>query len=321
MSNSVYNFIRFNHTSVEEVKEYTPKQVAIIVDRHNNGNGNVPRVKTKEFDGIPIENGLFDFCTHIRRAFPTIKFGMNRRGGITYAGETHANRLFMYYDEDEFAIGYVTIKLNYKGQTTFNVCTPRVDNGRYSGGEERYTVGSSDVGKAIKLIKKYARRYTPRDIALMNFTDFESNVQRQRNKANGDVSRAKQSLTYNDELLSELLHLHRSGYKFVSDRFSDTLNTLVTAMEEDRKAKAAPVHAWHINIREEQGEQTWIILNVANAHDMNENSLNGTPILYKAGEVPEDIMGKVASLSLVEVGHFVDGLGERFSNASYWVIQ
>lgn len=317
MATSTYNFIRFNHVSVDEIKEHTPKQVATIADRYN-ANNNTPRVKTKEFDGIPVNNELSDFCTNIKQAFPTIKFGIE---GITYAGETHANRLFMYYDGDEFAVGRVHTSMNHKGQTTFHICAPYVLNARYRGGEEQNTVGSANMDKALKLVKTYARRYTPRDIALMHFSDFSNDVQSQRNKASGDVSRSKHSLMYNDELIGELLHLHRSGYKFISDRFSDTLNTLIAAMEKDKEAKAAPVHAWHVNIREDNGEQTWIILSVNNAHDMDESSLRGTPVLYKANEVPEEVMGKVASLSLVEVGHFVEGLGERFSNTSYWVVQ
>ena len=238
MATSTYNFIRFNHVSVDEIKEHTPKQVATIADRYN-ANNNTPRVKTKEFDGIPVNNELSNFCTNIKQAFPTIKFGMNKRGGITWAGETHAAQLYMYYDGDEFAVGRIHTGMNHKGQTTFHICAPHVLNARYRGGDEQTTVGSADMGKALKLVKTYARRYTPRDIALMHFSDFSNDVRSQRNKASAEVSRSKQSLMYNDELIGELLHLHRSGHKFISDRFSDTLNTLIAAMEKDKEAKAA----------------------------------------------------------------------------------
>lgn len=313
-----YRFNRFSHTSVDELKESTPKRIAEMYDR----TPEAARVMTKTFDGIPVNKNMFTFCTEVRRAFPTIKFGMSERGCIAYGGEPSASRLWLYYGDDSYAVGRISTDSNHKGQTTFEVFSGHAYNGRYRhGGDNAYTVGSSDITKAIKLVKKHARRYTPRDIALISYRDFSSEVYSCRGKAGGDVSRAKHSITYDDELWVELSHLHRMGHKFISSKFADKLNTLVSAVDEDKKTKAVSTNAWHISIRDEPDGQTWTILNVANAHDIDANALNGTPIVYKSHEVPADIMGKVATLSLVEVGHFVEDLGERFSNTSYWVLQ
>jgi hypothetical protein len=40
---------------------------------------------------------------------------------------------------------------------------------------------------------------------------------------------------------------------------------------------------------------------------------------YKMDELPEDIAGKLAALSMVEDGHYVEGVGYRVDSTTFWV--
>ena len=91
--------------------------------------------------------------------------------------------------------------------------------------------------------------------------------------------------------------------------------------------------AYHVNIHGLPHAQKASIIEVDNIADVKyeyggvsheyggvSHISNDTPVtIVDVADIPEDIMGRIAVLSMNDDGHYISGLGYKVSKKSYWI--
>ena len=78
-----------------------------------------------------------------------------------------------------------------------------------------------------------------------------------------------------------------------------------------------------MQVREQFGEQLFDVIAVLDVKKATGRSV-GSHRTYKAenlGEVDENLAAKLAALSMLDDGAFVEGLGHKVNPTSYWVLK
>jgi hypothetical protein len=104
----------------------------------------------------------------------------------------------------------------------------------------------------------------------------------------------------------------------MNSEVSEVLTKLILADNEMNRQAARKLQAYHVRVYEERGVQMASVLNVIEIEGGNDG-VAGEHTSMPVNDLPEDIAGKIAVLSMVDSAHYVDGVGLRAPDGSYWV--
>lgn len=306
----------FEHTRVEDIEKTTK---AWLIGNENNPL--IPMV-----DGIPVAPPLVSFCAEIRRVNRHVKFGVGRGGSRGIAQLQRALELYVYMEGHVYAmmkIGYADYSLKNTGCAKYMVYARNIQNDKFSDNKDQYYMATAEnIDRAMKNVKKYMRPYAPIEVAAMTFDTVRQKFSSVVRHVSSTLYNAHDRVVNSSHLRNELFYMLDVGYEFLSEDFRNNLVVWREQYAEDQAARARALHVYYVNVRIHREEMMCDVIEVLDAN--NKYCLDPTDralatVTYKMEDLPEHIGGGLAALSMVEDGHYVDGVGLRVDSSTFWV--
>lgn len=273
-------------------------------------------------EGVPVIKEVKVFAEALLNTYKNYKIGFSSK--LQHVWERHGDytkfcEVWVYVPGERYArgrIGFGEFRTS-QSDCVYMVYNQSIKNHKYRPDRLEYnTFMTTDFSKALKNAYKYLKPYSLAEVAMMERDAIYDGIR----DMIGDKKRAVQevvrsSLDY-DKLMAELRTLVQAGYKFASQQFNDQL---VSYFEQKDIAEALDRKSFKAYYVLVHGDDTEIIA-CDDITSYSEVSVKkGTPQRLKTSDVPVDIAGKVAVLSMVENGRYVEGVGAKVSADAYWV--
>jgi len=271
-------------------------------------------------DGFPVTEQLYVFCTAYRKVSPHVKFlatygnntALSTYESGQFLGHVYSD-VFVYSDASEYIMGRIAHQPDEGG---FSVESHKIANDRFSAGNKGYyRLASTDVKRAIKNANKYIGAWSLVDIAGRSSNNFASKSKRVMDKAQSDIA----GLARIDRLTlaHEIANLRRQGVQFLSTEVQSFADRVQDLIDEYNRLKKYNGFAAFVSIRILKSGKQMADISYTNAYDFDRNKM-----LFATKPVEEldaDLAGKLAALSMVESGAYVDNIGYRVTEQSFWV--
>jgi len=275
-------------------------------------------------DYLASQRELQEFMAEIRKSFRGVLFTQD-------AGDKR--RVYVHMPNDPYVMGYIGygdfLTTAKAMQSSYVISSRHIMNYKYADhNDQHYMAMSINLSTAVRNAKKYLRPLTTKDMALDQQTesdmrrkskDTKSAMEVKRNNALSDLL-AKSNRTLNIEynpMLEYMRTLVTVGHEFTDKELESNLLSYF-ALEKDVKAFSGnDIDVDYVRIYEKYGKQVFDVVPLI--REDSYRSALGNLTTYDKDKVPEDVMGKVSVLSMVENEHWVDDVGYRVDATMFYV--
>ena len=262
---------------------------------------------------------LQKFALTLTQHMRGIKFGTLGTHDVT---QTHM--LWVYMDEQPFAMGYIGYgdwQTEVTGDSKFVVYAHTIINGKYSYGDQQKIATSVHLDKGIKNAKKYLRNFDALNIAQAELDGIRSAF----NSIKYTVQRTKQSKwdsitsgAGEGVLLSEFRNMIASGYEFVDNDLRDKVQEYITSVDENNDRSQKTLDVAFVRVFNKFGEQTFEVVRMYGLHKMSRPPKDDVET-YTNDTLPADLMGKLTTLNMVAHKDYVEGVGFNSGDGMFYV--
>ena len=285
-------------------------------------------------EDIPVSGDLMNFATAVKDVMPNLTFLPIDTGHVTMGSESQSARTIRVYNElalcmegNPFDLGRINFKDNSVGkgikESTYGVYSRKIQNDKYGSHRSQFNmIMSSDVNKAVKNVSKYVVPYSARELAQAFYDPMARNV---INILQGIESKARDhvGLLRHDwnAMLLEIRSLKAKGVEFTTPEFkriAEDVDDVYGAYESEKARKVGALFVRFHKI----GEETYVTLQEAiNVRDnyqeikLGENTYATVPV----SELPEDIVGSVSVLNILNNEQYVANVGMKLDNNHFWI--
>ena len=281
---------------------------------------------TRVIDGMYVSKKLGTLCDAILKVNRHVKFGVAKHTKGEFVHGTNRQALaevWVYMPEHEYAmmrVGFAdyAVKGNMEGK--FGVYSRLLQNNKFDPQRDQfYMVTSDDIERIMKTVKKVMRPYAPHEVANVVFEPYQGKVHTNVWTATSNAREAKDATIGLNDLRNELFALYDLGYEFASETLKDKVGKWKKAMTELNEAEAKKRNAYFVSVilrGEELLCNVMTVNDVRKIHKINEASMSQ---VFKMDDLPEDIAEKVATLGMVDKGHYVEDVGMKVSDTTFWI--
>ena len=315
----------FNHTSVVSVEESHAR--ILRAQEHLIETTDESAIPPTRVEGVAVTRQLAEFCNQIRAAHRTIKFAAEHRPKSVWVdGKLLVSSMWAYFPGDEYcplSVGYGDYSVG-ASENKYCVYSRHIRNEKYGDRREQYHMALADkVDRAVKNFNKYLRPYTPSDVAGMSLDDFQTHLRQASRDASSAVYNLRSSVQQHDAFYSELRALVNTGYTFNNLEFNGLVRDMLAMVDEVNVRRGVHHHGFFVKVREYAGEQLFDVITMM---DMGRAVQVKLPphTTFKSHELEgldENLPSRLAALSMLDNGAFVEGLGIKVSPTSYWVLK
>ncbi len=284
------------------------------------------------YDGYPVPEQMIEFLKLLKQQMPRINiYPYNLiRTDLEYHEDDVRGVAYIF---DEFSIlmdgypfdlGRVGFK-DYSakgGDNSYGVYSRKISNTKFAQHRDQHNmVMSSDAKKAVKNASKYIVPYTNVELAKAYYSDIQSNVVDVHNKAQGRMYQLSRDIS-NDRnaILAEVLHLKKMGVSFKTEVFQKVADVIEEFMSEAMAEQKRKVQCVFVRFRK-IGDDTYA--DIQEADDVRNNSVKLVPssptVTYAMSELPEDIVGSISVLNILNDGQYVAKVGMKIDDLTFWV--
>ena len=271
-----------------------------------------------------VSSELLEFMQAMSKKNPTFKYGVS--DDCRKTSQDLYKEVWVYRDTDAYAMGRIGFctpsrEAGHGAIEVYTVYSRAIRNDRFN--EDRWAynaVTTGNLNKAIKNASTYLRVYKPAECAEATKGKFAEHYKeaiyaaaREQNDINRQIR-----WDHNTAITNELVRAIKDGYTVMNSEVSEVLTKLILADNEMNRQAARKLRAYHVRVYEERGEQMASVLNVIEIEG-SKDGVAGEHISMRVNDLPEDIAGKIAVLSMVDSAHYVDGVGLRAPDGTYWV--
>lgn len=243
---------------------------------------------------------------------------------------TH-NTMFIYRKGELMMMGYIgygDFATSVHGEDKYVVCARGIQNMKYcESGDQHNMRMSVNMDTAVKHAKRSFQSYSIYECAKALVSGVKNSVQHvineKQQKCNEAIAAVGLDTTgytgakkATQRLMAEIRSMVQAGHTF-NDKELDADIRAMFALTEDRKlfSEVVPMNFVHVN--ERYGQQ---VVDCARIKDVtNYMAELDTVQTFAMDEVPEDIEHKCAALSICEDGHFVEGVGQRINDHTFYL--
>jgi len=273
-------------------------------------------------EGVPVIKEVKVFAEALLNTYKNYKIGFSSK--LQHHWEPHGNystfyEAWVYVPGERYArgrIGYGEFRTSQSG-CVYMVYNHAIKNHKYRPDRLEYnTFMTTDFSKALKNAYKYLKPYSISDVALMERDAIYDGLRFMLSSKKDEVHSLIRAGLDHDKLLDELRTLVKSGYKFASQQFNDQLVSYFEKKDEYDKLEAKRHKAYYVLVH---GDETEIVecADVCRYSTQDVKTLSSQRL--KTSDVPVDIAGKVAVISMVGDGCYVEGVGAKVSADAFWV--
>lgn len=286
-------------------------------------------------DGIPVRREVFELGNELRRSFHGFRFHAVRGGRMDNVAK-HVqdggiggtfNRFFtdvtVYIEGSDYVVGRIGYGSNYglkqSDKLTYMIHSRKIQNEKFADHREQYNMSFvADQGKAVRIALSKLVPYSPKEMADITLNDFKDHIEtvrnEVRNKFYGPISR----LTDRNVLARELKNLIAQNAMFATEEFQHAATQFIQAEQDWEEIRHKPVHGYYVYVRM-VGEEQWVDIVDATDAQKYRNVQHCPTQSMPATEVSDDIQGKIAVLSMANRGQYMQGVGLRTSDKSFWL--
>jgi hypothetical protein len=299
------------HIQAERIKTQTKKYIERI-NEHNH---------LFKVNGIHVSPELAQFCAEICKVNRHVKFGVGN--GLHYT-QHYYDELYVYMDGHTYAMGKVGFS-NYllRGNNTpkYMVYARMICNDKFNEDREQHHMATAEsIERAIKNVKKYMRPYSPAESAGITFMDIRQKFSSVIRGVSSNLTGVEYDIKHSNHLRAELFHMIDVGYEFLAEDFKDMIVKWREAYLADKESKSRALDVYYVGVRIHRDEMLCDVIEVLDASNRYHDFDRFAPVTtYKMEELPEHIGGSLATLSMVDDNHYVDGVGLRVDSSTFWV--
>lgn len=323
----------FDHVTVADIEEYTATVRAEweqqVSDELASEFMRDVVAETSVVDGIPTCKEVAEFCAKVRAANPQVRFGITQRSRKQWFGNVRRmSEMWMYFPGDVYApmrIGYFDYSIRGgTGTKVYGVYARTITNAKFAERRQQHNmVISEGLGRAVTASKKHLRRYKAGEIAAMSYDFVRSYIASLTYTVNGDYREAFSAVSNDNNFVLEMQHILDGGSGFLTPEFANKVKAMVEANKTKKDNHNAVYHGWHVMVRVVNDTQSFDVTRVTDLQSYRraDEQLFRNTETVAAEALPETIAEKLASLSMLQSGTFMEGLGYKVSDACYWVIE
>ena len=235
---------------------------------------------------------------------------------------------WVYREGDEMTMGTISHgdhSVNGKGSATFSVRSRLIVNSHRRDYTVQYNMKTiKKLADAVKFATKYLEPFTLHEIAHYYADPFnealgDADGRRRKEAQKADVDLFMGPYTRsNSPLMEELKHMLSTGYEFHRPDLKEQVVAYITAIEE-RDKKRVSDGATFMHVTQSEAEPVVSVAQYAQVSRFNKMLPLATGD-YPISALPEGLADKLAVLNLLSVGQYVEGVGQRVSDRSFYTI-
>lgn len=277
-----------------------------------------------------------------REFFPAQTFGvmdfahdLERVSGLCISPRDKESS-WVYRKNDTYALGWIGYGMwqDRAKNSTYVVYSPYIKNNKYKHGDRMNMAMSTSRPNAVKNAMKYLRPLLLSHIISQSRIYCRSGFNRMRNEVEEKMRTQSRDLERNlfpvygtsapSALRRELEHLVNSGYSFLDPAVGEQLSSYFRAVQEVSSLKDRSPKFTFVEVTPDAKARGGAKLRVVENHDVDTYMWDATnPDLtgdvYHAADAPEDILHRVAALSMVKDDHYVEGVGYRVCDRIFYL--
>ena len=275
-------------------------------------------------DYLASQSAMQEFMQELRKAF---------RGVLFTPCPQDKRRTYMHMPNDPYVMGYIgygDFQTTAKAmQSSYVVSSRHIMNYKYADYNDQYYMAMSiNLPTAVRNAKRYLRPLTTKDMALDEWTEGDMRRKSKNTKSAMDVKRnntlsdllaknnREKKIEYNP-MLEYMRTLVKVGHEFTDKELESDLLSYFKLEEDANAISSDGVDVDYVRVYEKYGKQVFDVVPLIRK-EYGRSDL-GNIITYDKDKVPEDVMGKVSVLSMVENNHWVDDVGYRVDATMFYV--
>ena len=321
----------FSHMPVAKVVKDHQRQMEYMANQINTTDEAESRARAhylRDVDGVPVHHLLAEMCKEVRKVARGVKFAVERNGKSQWRdGMQVISEIWAYFPEDQYAfmrLGFADYSVQSGTSSKFAVYSRNIKNEKFNDQREQYHMAMADsLDRAMKNIKKFMRRYGVHEVAQMSLDTFQSKLGSAVWTASSAYSEAYSTVTKHGSFHNEMRSLVLNGYQFNDPAFGAAVKDMLAKLDEQMAKQYEQHHGYYVQVREYMGEQVFDVIAVLDIKKAT-RSMVGAHRTYKGEELmelDENLPNRLAALSMLDDGAFVEGLGHKVSATSYWVLK
>ena len=280
-------------------------------------------------DGIATTTELMQLCDAVRAKMPDIKFGIPEPYKAVWldpANQHAVSDIWMYTEGD----AYAPMRLSYRshsngsgGQWHYGVYSHTIVNNNFNLHHERYhTNVCKSIPTAMKNVEEHYKPYTPQTLTRMSMGSIQDNLRAVRTEKTTIAVQIRNKLATHPAFVRCMESFVAQGVTFI-DPVVEGLAKQMLAAYEDARPTVACVDGYHVHVKVVADVQYFVVTSVEGLETVTPSVIHdNTPcVTYTVDTLPEDIAGKVATLSLFPDVKFLEGVGKKLSQYEYWVLK
>ena len=284
-----------------------------------------------KLDGIPVRREVYELGNELRRSYHGFRFHATRGENKVMqvqsdtTGDWHKfyTDVTVYIEGSDYVVGVIGYGKRYgikeTDKSVYMIQSRKIENEKFGSHRDQYHMSFvTDHKKAVRLALSKLVPYSPKEMANISFYDFKQHIEGVRNDVRSGVSGLIGPLSDRNILMREMRNLIAQNAMFVTEEFQRAAAGFIQAEGEWNEVRNKPIHGYFVYVRM-VGEEQWV--DIVEATDAQAfNYVEHCPVTsVPVSDVPEDIQGKVAVLSMGQVGQYMQGVGVRTSEKSFWL--
>ena len=283
-----------------------------------------------KLDGIPVRREVYDLGTELRRSYHGFRFHATRGDNSVVQVQSDEGVVKKFYTDvtvyiegSDYVVGVIGHGKKYGikevDKSVYMIQSRKINNEKFAEHRDQYWMSFvADHKKAVRLALSKLVPYSPKEMANITISDFKDHIEQVRNTVRSGVHGLISPLSDRNILMREMRNLIAQNTMFVTEEFQRAAAGFIKAEEEWNEVRNKPVHGYYVYVRMVGSEQWVDIVEATDAqkyHSVEHCPVTSMPV----SDVPEDIQGKVAVLSMGALGQYMQGVGVRTTEKSFWL--
>ena len=289
-------------------KNFSDVTVSYLLKNRNDGNAMSPN------------SGLSLLMQKVREAFRGVEF-------VVYNG---GKKAWVYYPDEPYPMGYIgygDFRTEVVGDDTYMVASRTITNDKYATYQDQhYMKMTGNISTAVRNAKRFLRNFSPREMARAHLGEVTSKSQESEGGAGTEYRNAMRTLfdhesSRSNKMLTELRNLVDTSHEFVDAAFGSELRTMFELLDNQKALKDKPIHMYFVRVFEKFGKQTFDVGTIDNVQKYSYQAELSNEFKRYTDDLPEEIMGKLSVLTMVENDSYVDDVGYRAAEGMFYVVR
>lgn len=279
------------------------------------------------YEGMAVTKELKEFLSEVQKDMPHVKFVACNdvmESDMQTNNRCYVMSYFLVTMEDcpyEIGrIGFGDFSAKKSGKPTYVVQSRKIRNPKFREGRDQFhMVMTSDVKKATINAKKYLIPFSTKELARYSYDSIVVNAQTALTHAHSQMTRTLDPISYaKDVWIKELLNLKNQGVTFATQQFQDIMKVLPERVDIYNEEVTKKVYGFFVRLYNVGGDTYIDVQHAENLRDSS-RSLDSATQTFPMSSAPQDILGGVATLAILEPKQYVTNVGMKVDEKHYWI--